>query len=279
MRLKPGVFTVAAAAASIQLAACGTEEGPTGQVVATVNGTEITASELQAEAEALQADLRDPKARQRLLDIVIQRQLQAAAAKERGLDKNPGFLAQRRRAEQHILAQMYLAGVGAGASGADMRKARSFIIRNPALFDERQVLVVDRLGFAPAQALGKGEAAAVRTMEEAERLLLAKGIRFDRRSAVVDPADLPPAVARNLVRMRDGVVFYDSQGDNGMFGAVLERKPAPVPMPEQLSRASAILERQKRQEAVETAVRDLRNRAKITYQRGYAPVETKPKAK
>jgi EpsD family peptidyl-prolyl cis-trans isomerase len=268
---------IVAAAASIQLAACGKKDDPAGQVVATVNGTEITTSELQAEAEALQANLQDPAARRQVLELVVQRQLQAAAAKERGLDKDPRFLAQRRRAEQYILAQMYLMAAGAGADDVDMRQARSFIMRNPALFDERQVLVVDRLGFAPAKALSKAEVAAVATMAEAERLLLAKGIRFERRSAVVDPTDLPPKVADNLVKMKDGVVFYDSQGDNGMFGAILERRPEPVPMTEQLSRASEILKRQKRQEAVEAAARDLRKRAKISYQAGYGPAGSSAK--
>ena len=276
--LKAGGFTVVALAALVQLAACGEKEGgPTGQVVATVNGTEITASELQAEAEALRADLGNPAVRQQVLELVIQRQLQAAAAKERGLDKDPRFLAQRRRAEQYILAQMHLMSVGAGAD-VDMRQARSFIIRNPALFDERQVLVVDRIGFAPAQALSKAEVAGVKTMPEAEQLLLRKNIRFERRSAVVDPADLPPKVAENFAKMANGVVFYDSQGDNGMFGAIIERKPDPVPMPEQVSKATAILKRQKRQETVEAALRDLRKRAKVTYQQGYGPMVAKAKA-
>jgi EpsD family peptidyl-prolyl cis-trans isomerase len=262
---------IVAAAASIQLAACGKKDDPAGQVVATVNGTEITTSELQAEAEALQANLQDPAARRQVLELVVQRQLQAAAAKERGLDKDPRFLAQRRRAEQYILAQMHLMSVGAGAD-VDMRQARSFIIRNPALFDERQVLVVDRIGFAPAQALSKAEVAGVKTMLEAEQLLLRKNIRFERRSAVVDPADLPPKVAENFAKMANGVVFYDTQGDNGMFGAIIERKPDPVPMPEQLSKATAILKRQKREETVEASLRDMRKRAKVTYQQGFGPM-------
>jgi EpsD family peptidyl-prolyl cis-trans isomerase len=274
--LKRGSLAAVALAALVQLAACGEKDAPKGQVVATVNGTEITASELQAEAEALRADLSAPGVRQQILELVIQRQLQAAAAKQRGLDKDPRFLAQKRRAEQYILAQMHLMSVGAGAE-VDMRQARSFIIRNPALFDERQVLVIDRIGFAPAQALSKAEVAGIKTMPQAEQLLLRKKIRFDRRSAVVDPADLPPKVAENFAKMPNGVVFYDSQGDNGMFGAIVERKPDPVPMPEQLAKASAILKRQKRQETIEAAVRDLRKRAKITYQQGFGP--TAPKAK
>lgn len=269
---------VLALAALVQLPACNRKEAPTGQVVATVNGTEITASELQAEAEALRADVTNPAVREQLLELVIQRQLQATAARERGLDKDPRFLAQRRRAEQNILAQMYLMSVGAAAE-IDMRQTRSFILRNPALFDERQVLAIDRIGFAPAQALSKAEVAGVKTMKQGEQLLLGKKIRFDRRSAVVDPGDLPPQVASNLARMADGVVFYDSQGDNGMFGAILDRKPDPVPMREQIARASTILKRQKRQEALEAAAGGLRKSAKITYQQGFGPSTARAKAR
>jgi EpsD family peptidyl-prolyl cis-trans isomerase len=270
---------IMAAAALIQLAACQNKEAPTGQVVAVVNGSEITTSELQAEAEATRADMRKPGIKNQLLDAVIKRHLQAAAAVERGLDKHPRFLAQKRRAEQQVLAQLYLMNAGAGAGDVDIREARRFILQNPALFEERERLVLDRIGFSPASALSKAEVESVKSLADAERLLQRKGVRYDRQSAAVDPADVPTELAPRLIDARAGQVLYAPRGGGAMFLAIVERKPDPVPVTEQLARAKAILRRQKRQEALQSAVVSLRKSAKIRYQQGYGPAGDAPKAR
>src|SRR4029079_16187186 len=67
---------------------------PTGQVVATVNGQEITLRELNAELGAAPPPI-DPKAakaaEQAALRSIIGRKVLAGAAREQGLDKTPDF--------------------------------------------------------------------------------------------------------------------------------------------------------------------------------------------
>jgi peptidyl-prolyl cis-trans isomerase C len=269
---------IIAFAALVPLSACSEKSAPAGQVVAVVNGSEVTTSELQAEAEARGADLRNPETRNQLLEVVVQRHLQAAAAAERGLDKNPNFLAHKRRAEQQVLAQMYLLSARAGAEDADIQDARMFILRNPQLFEARELMVVDRIGFAPAGAVSPAEVDKVKSLQEAEQLLRSKKLRFERQSATLDPADVPPQIASNLSRLQTGEVFFDTQGNAAMFAVITARNPAPVPMAEQIARAKAILKRQRQQEALNRAVQDLRKRAKINYQKGYGPAAPMPQA-
>jgi EpsD family peptidyl-prolyl cis-trans isomerase len=260
------------ALALTQLAACGEKAEPAGQVVAVVNGSEITTSELQAEAEATRTDFRSSENRNRLLEAVVQRHLLAAAARDRGLDKDPRVLGQKRRAEQHVLAQRFLLNANAAAAEADIREARTFILHNPKLFEERERLVLDRIGFSPARAVSEAEGASIKSLADAERLLQRKGVRYDRQSAAIDPADIPPDIATRLLALKDGEVLFAPQARGGMFLVITQRKPDPVPMPEQLARAQAILKRQKQQEGLRSAVENLRKTAKISYQKGYGPV-------
>jgi EpsD family peptidyl-prolyl cis-trans isomerase len=262
---------LAALTALAILPGCQQRAEPKGQVVATVNGEEITVSELRAEAEAVGADLSAPGVRNQILETVVQRQVRAAAASQRGLDKDPRFLAHKRRAEQQILAQMYLMATRAGVEDADIREARSFILRNPALFDERELLVLERVAFAPAGVVTRAEAEPVRSLAEAERLLAQKNVRFDRRTTKVDPADLPDQMAATLRELEAGTVFFTRQRDGGAFATIVAREASPVPVDEQVARARSILRRKKEQQAVESAVAGLRKGAKISYQSGYGP--------
>jgi hypothetical protein len=132
-------------------------------------------------------------------------------------------------------------------------------------------MAVDRIGFAPARAVTPEELEGVQTMADAERLLQRKGIPFNRRSAIIDPADLPSDLVPKLVQQKLGEVFYGGDGATGMFGAVLERSVAPVPVAEQLDRARTILKRRKQEQALEQALVGLRQRAKVSYQKGYGP--------
>jgi EpsD family peptidyl-prolyl cis-trans isomerase len=265
------------------LAACGQVPGyggasePEGQVVAVVNGEEITSSQLKAEAEATSRDLKDPKQRNELLNKVVDRHLKATAAVEGGLDRNPQFLAHRRRLEQEMLAGLFMRSKAQNFGEPDLHDVRMFILKNPALFEGKQQLIVDRIGFRPARLVSPAEIDRVKTIADAERLLKEKKAALERRTITIDPADLPPEIGTNLAKLSLGEAFFASEGETGMFGAVIERKPDPVPTEKQVERAKAILKRQREREAVESGAKSLWKTAKIKYQAGYGPPSSTPK--
>lgn len=256
-------------------AACGQITGsggpPQGQVLAVVNGEEITASQLKAEAEASRRDLKEPAVRNELLNKIIERHLQATVAAERGLDRNPQYLAHKRRLEQEMLARLFIQSKADSAEAPKLHEVRMFILRNPHLFEEAQQLVVDRLSVTPAEGISQAEIDAVDSLAEAERLIASKGARGERRTIEMDPASLSPEIALQLMKLGVGEVFFARIGTMGMFAAIVERRPAPVPPKEQLQRAAMILKRQKSEEAASSAGRQLMETAKIRYQKGYGP--------
>src|SRR5438128_6450086 len=109
------LFLTVAVVASLSLGGCGQIKKlmgggkAEGQVVATVNGDEITAIELRQELGNFAS--RDPKimkaAQQRALQGIILRKLMVQQAKEQKLDKSPDYAVQVQRGEANLLVQMY----------------------------------------------------------------------------------------------------------------------------------------------------------------------------
>ena len=83
------------------------KKAPTGQVVATVNGEEITMRDLNLEMAG--ANIPDPKAmkaaQEQTLQKMIERKVLAQNAKTQGLDKSPDYALQQNRATEALLAQ------------------------------------------------------------------------------------------------------------------------------------------------------------------------------
>ena len=99
----------AGAGLAIALVLAGCNKSPTGQVVAVVNGEEISAQELNAELEGLNIPANaDKKAiRKQLLQQIVDRRLLVQVAKEEGLDRDPTYITQQRKMNEQLLVQMY----------------------------------------------------------------------------------------------------------------------------------------------------------------------------
>ena len=93
--------------AALALTACGSPE-PTGQVIARLDGSDITRRdllvELQATAGGLDADL--ATAEPALLRRVADRRLLAAEARRRRIDRSPEYLGLERRAREELLVAL-----------------------------------------------------------------------------------------------------------------------------------------------------------------------------
>src|SRR5271165_576732 len=152
-----------AVAASVALAGChfpglgGGHKAPTGQVVANVDGREVTLRELNAEMGT--ATYPDPKARkaaeQVALRNIVARIILADAARAQGLDKTPDFALQKQRAIDTVLAQALQQKLISTVPQPTKEEAQSYISAHPDIFLERKVFVVDqiRMPRVPLQVL------------------------------------------------------------------------------------------------------------------------------
>lgn len=261
-----------ALAAALLAGAC--HKQPGGQVVATVNGEEVTLQELNTELQATNVSAStDKQAVQRaLLQRVIDRKLVDGLAKERDLDKSSDYLAQRRRLDEILLAQLYarqqMAAV-AVPSGADITK---FMSDNPGIFSNRQQLTLDQIRFQqPSSPTALNGLEGVHTIDGVAAFLKAHGIQFARQPASLDSAAIPAALLTQINNLPAGEPFVIPTAGAITVNVITGRKAVANDPAQAKSVAAAAWRQQKMQQAVNDQVNAARNAAKITYQPGFEP--------
>ena len=260
------------AASMLLVSGCGKKVG--GQVVAVVNGQEVTQGELNAELNGQTipqgADRKAVMAQ--LLQQIVTRKLLVSRAKDQGLDKSPSYLAQVQRAQDQVLIGMLAANTAKTVAVPDAAGASRFMEQNPSLFAGRKRYQLDQIAFAvtPDAALA-AKLKAAKTMPDVEAVLKASGITWRTGTTQLDTATLPPAVAKQIAALPAGEPFLVPQGGQVVANVIRSSEPIPV-SPEQAQPAAVeLLRRQAVEQAMRKQVDTARASAAITYAPGFAP--------
>lgn len=278
----------AVAGLALALAACGdkggSEKAPTGQVVARLNGTDITLLEVNAELAGAQIppNVTRKEAEQAALQNIVMRRMMMNAAKERKLDQSPQFKLQERRMSEQLLVQALARDIAGKVPEATREEADKFIAENPAMFEERTIYRVDQIQFPRTQELASLPLGEAKTMEAVEAVLRNAGIEFRRQPAELDLRGANPRFVAEITKLlseRPKELFmFPAPVGNGQIMLVNQvtssqvmpfvgeraRELAKQMVRQQRIQEALAAEAKKQQEAVKTAV---------TYQEGYAPPE------
>ena len=263
---------IACSAAALLLAGC--HKKPEGQVVATVNGDEITQQELQAEAQAanVPASADTKKVFPIVLQQVIARKLLDQAAAKKGMNKSADYLVQKKRTDEVLLAQMYARQQMQTVSVPTGSDISQYIAQNPSVFADRARYTVDQIRFAPPADQAKLKPLAnAKTMDQVASILTQQGIKFERGSTVFDSGSVPPDVMKKILALPSGEPFITPQ--NGIFTAnlITGKSAIAVPPADQQAIATNLVRRQNTQNALKQQLEALKASAKIQYQPGFAP--------
>lgn len=264
---------LACAAIALSLAGCG-KKAPEGQVVATVDGTEVTMQEINAElAGANVPENADKKLAQRqILQQVIDRKLIANEASKRDLDKTADYLGQKMRADETLLAQQYVkqqVGTLPQPTAADLSK---FMAENPYAFAQRAQLVVDQIRFqTPANPTVLKGLETVHTQDGVAAALTKLGIKFERGRSAIDTAALPTEVVQKINQLPAGEPFVLPAQGIVTINVVVGRQAAAIPDAQARQIAANGFRQRQFQTLVADKVKQLRGAAKITYQAGFEP--------
>lgn len=248
---------------------------PKGQVAATVNGEEITVTELKAELGNFSSP--DPKvmkaAQQQALQAIIMRNLLTQKAKQDKLDKSPEYTLQARRGEQTLLAQLYqrkLAGAVAAPSRDD---ATAFVSSHPTMFADHKVIVVEQLIANPGRKLTPDQIKPLKTLEDVKALFTAQSIPYRENVATIDTLNADPRTIDQIEKLPAGEVFVVPQNGAFMFNRITSTKSLPITGDVAVNYAINVLRNQKAQELVRTQMINLRSSAEksITYNPAYKP--------
>lgn len=222
----------------VLLAGCA-DRTPTGQVIATVNGEDVTMRDLAAEMSAIGYTGDAEQVRGPLLRQMVDRRLFVQAARAQGIDRSPEYLARFRRLREILLADMLVERMAREAPQPSPAELADHIAANPWAFAERRIVeVTDADG----------------------------GDGANRR---IDTADLTPDQARALTAAPIGAtVTLDTAG--GPYPLIVRRHiAAPVTGDAATGRASEALRKKQLDMTVEQFLTMSRNNADMRYQQGF----------
>lgn len=278
--MRSGVILVAALA----LAACGkSEKPPEGQVIATIDGQEVTVHDLRAEID--QIPDRGGTAPRKLVEAValaniLDRKMLAAEAGKRNLEKNPDYLLARARADEALLVQALQVDIQKQVKPISREIAQKFVSDNPQMFGDRKIFVLDQLQFlrpANIDQLALGDA---KSMADVEAVLAAANIDYRRAPQKVDALVADPRLTSELVR---------NIGNPEPFMYADQRPGAPVPImaistvsaaktepyigEKAISYAQALLAGEETKKALQTQLKGWKAayKDKIVYAKGFGP--------
>jgi peptidyl-prolyl cis-trans isomerase C len=249
---------------------------PKGQVVATVNGEEITTTELGAELGNFTS--KNPAtmkaAQQQALQQIIMRDLIDQKAKEAKLDKSPDYAVQVRRGEETLLAQLYQRKLATAAAAPSRQDAEAFVQAHPQMFGERKIMVLDQVITNPAK-LHKEQIAPLKTLEDVKSLLNSQGIQYQETVSALDTMSADPRMVTELEKLPAGEIFVAPQRGAVVFNRINQTRSMPVTGDMAIAVATNALRNQKAQDLVRTQMIAMRQGAEssIVYNPAFKPAK------
>lgn len=271
------------AAFTLALAGCGgkgdgKEDVAKGQVVAVVDGKEITASELNAEMQGMNVP-NDPQAREQAknaaLDVLISRTILTNVARERKLDESPTFIMQQRRANEALLVQTLQRDIASKVQAPTRQDAMNFINATPDLFAQRKVYSLDQIAFSvpPGNTTLLKSLEPLKTMEAVEQKLIESRVRYQRANGKLDTVQVDPNLMKRISQLPAGEIFVLPNNGALVANQITKTEVVPFQGDAAIDFAMNYLQNKRVSEAAdkELKARVEKARKEVRYQPGYGP--------
>ncbi|MXP44609.1 EpsD family peptidyl-prolyl cis-trans isomerase [Allopontixanthobacter sediminis] len=269
-----------ASAVLISLTACSSE--PTGQVVAVVNGEEITQQELNAEISELPAPpVGDKEAiRRQVLQQIVDRRLISQVAKEDGLDKDPMYITRQRRLNEELLVQMYGTKIADTVRVPDAASIKKYLADNPGKFSQRTAYLVDQISFdLPNDPSVLKALEADKSMADVEQTLKRFNVSYDTGKNTIDSMSIPTPALNQILALPPGEPFVVPTQGKIVVSVITGRQAVPTSEEDATPVAAQTMRAENLGKVLQTRLDEARTKATITYQEGLAPAPKKTPTK
>ena len=279
-RARIGAVALAATAVTL-LAGCGQKkdvapaEAGGGEVVAKVNGDDVTASQLTIALQkqrGMRPDAGDAASKV-VLDQLIDEQIVAQKAVAAKLDKDPKVVAQIEAARRDILARRFIESAAETASKPADDAVQKFYDGRPALFAQRKMYTLQRVDIqAPDTRRSEIDArvSALKTPAELTDWLKSQKLVFTTKQEQDASEQLPPVVLEKLATMTAG----QSMVVPSQFGVSAITLVSSAAAPKALADARPAIEQflanQGRREVIMNLQKTIRDGAKVEYEGRFA---------
>ena len=279
---RPRMGAVALAALAVaMLAACGQKKdiAPAdtagSEVIAKVNGDELTASQLSIALQkqrGMRPDAGDGAARQ-VLDQLIDEQIVVQKAIAAKLDQDPKVVAQIESARRDILARRFLEAAAETASKPSDDAVQKFYDSRAALFAQRKVYTLQRTDIqVPDDRRTEVDAhvQSLKTLAELTDWLKSQKLAFTTKQEQDAAEQLPPVLLDKVAAMKDGQsIVVPSQAGVAAL-TLISSASAPKTLADARPAIEQFLANQGRREVIMNMQKTIRDGAKVEYQGRFA---------
>jgi peptidyl-prolyl cis-trans isomerase C len=268
--------------ACLAVSACdgkGEAKAPAGQVVATVDGQEITVRDLRAEMGG--TNYPDPVARKAAesaaVQSIVSRKLLAKAAEDRDLDKTPDFALLKQRANELALAQALQESILKTVPPATRDEAERYVLAHPDMFSQRKVFVVDQIRTVQPSPQIVDKLRPLKTLDDVKELFAREGVPYDTTTDKIDAVGSDPRIIESIANLGPGEVFALPSGLTLTINRITETRIRPFTGEPAVNFAMRMLTRERSQQTLAREVQAITANAenKIKYNKDYQPA---PKA-
>lgn len=255
----------------VALSSCGKGDvkKDSGQVVAKVNGDEISVHQINniARSNDIAPDEAKQVAAQTLERIIDQELLVQKALKDK-LDRDPQVMQAIEEAKRQILARAYIERAMAASSTENGEEIGKFYQDNPALFERRRIYRVHELAVAaPGEKLDalKAAAAAAKSLEEVAGWLKAQKLVFQVAISTWPAEQMPLNVLAHVFQMSEGQIAVIPTSRGASVLQLLQAQEASLSEEQAKPVIERYLQSRKLLATAQAEVKKLREHAKIEY--------------
>jgi EpsD family peptidyl-prolyl cis-trans isomerase len=258
--------------------ACKPSSPPAGsQIVATVNNDEISIHQVQAALQRQpQALIKQPEAAAaRMLDVLIEQELAAQAARQKGLESDPNVVQSLAVMKREVLARAYQDQIAAQAGGPSSEEIDRYYDSHPDLFAKRRIYTLQEAWIETSAnaALAKDLQTRVAQASSAEavvQMLKEAQTAYRLRQFAQASEDVPLALLTTLSNTPAGRSIWLAQAQGVQILTVLHTQEAPVDKRGSQDAISAFLSTERKRQLLAQHMKTLRDAAKIDYHGSFA---------
>lgn len=251
-------------------AGCNQKSAPSGQTIATVDGDEITTSDLQLEMKDVPPEQRK-SAQGLVVKTLVDRKVLTQYAKEQGIDRNPDFVLQLRRMTDILLAERAAQQIASRAQQPISVSQVNEYLDSHSGITNRRILTMDQLTFSfPNEAVAK-ELESAKTVNDVIAILQRHNIQFARNEIKSDTAVLRNDLVKKFDTLEPGEPLIILNRPNSTAHVIIGSEISPLDSDTAEAVARKAIAAERTNAAVQQRGLALRKAAKVTYAKGYDP--------
>ena len=214
------------------LASCGANDAkaPTGQVVATIDGKEITIAELKQEMENLKTSGHPQENLQSIaLQSLVTRKLLATSAREQKLDLVPANLLRQKKMEEMVLIDALTDETRKSVPPPSREEAEHYVDEHPASFAQRRMFILDQLIVLDGSSALVKKLEPLNSLGEISTLLDNEKIKYNKTVGMIDALNISAEVAEKMATLPPGAIFM-TPDENGNLRVNIVRETVIQPL-------------------------------------------------